>query len=144
MKFTESIKIDRSAKMVAELFTNPNHLDKWMDGFQSMEHLSGKPGTQGAKSRLLFKTGKRKMEMVETINSIDLPNEFIVDYDTGSVYNNVKNTFKKLSDNQTELIVDTEYKFKGFMKLMAPFMSGVFKKQVRKYLKNFKSFVENE
>lgn len=144
MKFSESIEIDRPAEMVAELFANPDHLDQWMDGFQSIEHLSGTPGSQGAKSRLTFQTGKRKMEMVETITVINLPKELSVTYDTGNVFNTVKNSFEKLSENRTRLVVDTEYHFKGIMKLITPLMSSAFKKPTRKYLADFKAFAENQ
>lgn len=144
MKFSESIEIDQPAEMVAELFANPDHLDQWMDGLRNIEHLSDTPGSQGAKSRLTFQTGKRKMEMVETITAINLPKELSTTYDTGNVSHTVKNRFEKLSENRTRLVVDTEYRFKGFMKLIALLMPGTFKKQTRKYLADFKSFVENQ
>ncbi|MGS2764404.1 SRPBCC family protein [Sinomicrobium sp. M5D2P9] len=144
MKFSESIEIDGPNEKVAELFVNPDYLNEWMEGFQSIEHLSGMPGTQGAKSRLTFQTGKRKIEMEETITAINLPKKFNVAYDMGNVFNTVENRFEKLSENRTKLVVDTEYRFKGIMKLMAPLMSGAFKKPVRKYLADFKQFVESQ
>ncbi|MBC9798544.1 SRPBCC family protein [Sinomicrobium weinanense] len=144
MKFSESIEIDRPVETVVRLFTNPDHLGQWMDGFQNIEHLSGTPGTQGAKSRLTFQTGKRKMEMTETITAIDLPKEMSFTYDAGTVFNTVRNRFEKLKENRTRLVVDTEYRFKGIMKFIAPLMSGVFKKQTRKYLGDFKEFAENQ
>lgn len=143
MKFAESIEINCPVEQVAALFVNPNHLDQWMEGFQRMEHLSGTPGKKGAKSRLTFQTGKRKMEMVETITAINLPQEFNVAYDMPSVFNTVANRFEKLSENRTKLTVDSEYKFKGIMKLLAPLFSNAFKKPVRKYLVDFKEFAEN-
>lgn len=144
MKFSESIEIDQPVEVVAGLFANPDHLDQWMDGFKNIEHLSGVPGTQGAKSRLTFQTGKRKMEMTETITAIDLPKEMNVTYDTGKVFNIVENRFEKLPENRTRIVVDTEYRFKGIMKLIPLLMSGVFKKQTRKYLVDFKEFAENQ
>lgn len=144
MKFSESIEIDQPAERVAELFANPDHLDQWMDGLQNIEQLSGTPGSQGAKSRLTFQTGKRKMEMVETITKRDLPKEFSVTYDTNGVFNTVKNSFTKLSESRSRLVVDTEYRFKGIMKIMGFLMSGTFKKQTRKYLEDFKVFAENQ
>lgn len=144
MKFSESIEIDQPAERVAELFANPDHLDQWMNGLQNIEQLSGTPGSQGAKSRLTFQTGKRKMEMVETITKRDLPKEFSVTYDTNGVFNTVKNSFTKLSESRSRLVVDTEYQFKGIMKIMGFLMSGTFKKQTRKYLEDFKVFAENQ
>ena len=47
----------------------------------------------GAKSRLVFKFGKGKMEMIETITRKNLPDEFDGPYDAPGVFNIVKNRF---------------------------------------------------
>lgn len=48
MKFSESIEIDQSADMVAELFANPSHLDQWMDGLQNIAQLKWHPRIKGS------------------------------------------------------------------------------------------------
>ena len=144
MKFSESKEINQPVEKVAALFVDPNQLNNWMDGLQSIEHISGTPGFRGSKTRMTFISGKRRMEMVETIIQRDLPNEFSVTYEANGVFNTVKNSFIKLSESQTRLVVDTEYRFRGIMKIMAFLMSGAFKKQTRKYLEDFKVFAENQ
>jgi len=142
MKYTSEIEINRPVEKVIELFDNPDNLDKWMEGLQSFEHIGGTPGQPGAKSRLKFKMGKREIEMIETITVRNLPDEFSGTYEAKGVFNIVKNKFISLPDNRTKYVSEQEFHFKGFMKIIAFLMPGVFKKQSMKYLSAFKNFVE--
>jgi carbon monoxide dehydrogenase subunit G len=142
MKYSEEIEINKPIEKVIELFDNPDNLKKWMEGLQSFEHLSGTPGQPGAKSKLKFKMGNREMEMIETVITRNLPHEFTGSYEAKGGYNIVKNKFVKLSGTRTKHITEHEFRFKGFMKVIAFLFSGMFKKQSMKYLKAFKEFVE--
>ena len=64
MRYTQEIEINKPIDQVIALFDNPDNMDKWMDGMQSFEPLSGTPGQAGAKSRLKFKMGKRDHYMI--------------------------------------------------------------------------------
>lgn len=144
MKYSTEIEIDKPIDKVIDLFDNPDNMNKWMEGLQSFEPLSGTPGQQGAKSRLKFKMGSREIEMIETITSRNLPEEFSGTYEAKGVFNIVKNRFIKLTDTKTKYITENEFQFKGFMKLIAFLMPGAFKKQSMKYLTDFKKFVESQ
>ena len=143
MKFANEIKIKLPVNKVVELFDNPDNLKLWMKGLKSFEHISGTPGQPGAKSRLVFEMGKRKMEMIETVTVRNLPHEFSGTYETNGVVNLVKNKFIAESDQVTHYISEQEFQFSGFMKIIAFLMSGTFKKQSMKYLEDFKSFAES-
>jgi len=119
-------------------------MSKWMEGLQSFEHLSGSPGQAGAKSRLKFKMGKREIEMIETINTRNLPDEFSGSYEAKGVFNIVKNSFKKISPTKTKYITEQEFQFKGLMKIIAFLMPGAFKKQSIKYQVDFRNFGEKQ
>ena len=142
MKFTSEIEINRPIAKVIELFDNPDNLNQWMKGLQSFEHISGTPGQVGAKSRLKFKMGNREIEMIETVTVRNLPEEFSGTYEAKGVMNSVRNIFVALPDNRTKYVSEQEFQFTGFMKFMAWFMPGAFKKQSMKYLTDFKTFVE--
>jgi carbon monoxide dehydrogenase subunit G len=109
MKYSSEIEINQPIDKVIELFDDPKNMDKWMEGLQSFEHLSGTPGQPGAKSRLKFKIGKREMEMVETVTVRNLPEEFTGTYETKGGLNIVKNKFVKLSDAKTRYITEQEF-----------------------------------
>ena len=51
-------------------------------------------------------------------------------------------TDEPVNANSTRWKSESEFKFKGILKLVFPFMKGMFKKQSMTYLKNFKTFAE--
>lgn len=144
MKYTISIIIDRPLDKVIELYDNPDNLKEWMEGLQSFEHISGTPGQVGARSKLVYKMGKRHIEMIETVTVRRLPHEFSGTYEADGVFNIVKNKFEKLSDTKTKYVTEQEFEFKGMMKYFSILMPWAFKKQSMKYLKAFKDFAERQ
>lgn len=142
MKYTCEITINKPLDVVVKLFDNPANLREWMQGLQRFETISGIPGQPGAKTRLLFQSGKRSFEMLETITVRNLPVEFTGVYETGNVVNISKNSFIPVSESVTKYVSEQEFTLQGWMKLMGLLMPGAFKKQSMKYLKSFKGFVE--
>lgn len=127
---------------VVRFFKNPDHYKEWMEGLQSMKFVSGNHGEVGTKTQFHFKMGKREIEMLETVLTNDLPREYSVSYEAKGVYNIVTNRFEKISETKTRYKTDQEFRFQGFMKLIGWLMPGVFKKQSKKYLQDFKRFAE--
>lgn len=144
MKYSNEILINVPIDEVIRLFDNEENIFKWQPELISFEHVSGIKGEVGAKSKLLYRMGMREVEMTETITVKDLPKEFSGTYEANGVWNEVKNYFEKIDDHTTRWRSDCEFKFSGFMKLIALFMPGSFKKQSFKYMKQFKAFAENK
>ncbi len=144
MQYTTEVEINLPRERVIELFDNPGNLSKWQAGLVRFEHLSGEPGQTGAKSRLLYKMGGREIEMIETVVKRDIPDEFSGTYETKGVWNEVVNFFQEAGPGKTRWVVRNEFKFKGFMKIMALFMPRAFKKQSLKTMQDFKAFAEGE
>lgn len=144
MKYKTEIEINKPIQSVISLFDNADNMGKWMEGLQSFEHLSGTAGQVGAKSKLVFQMGKRKVEMIETILTRNLPEEFSGTYELDGIYNIIKNRFVKISENKTKYITENEFQFKGFMKFIAFLLPGIFKKQSLKHLEAFKKFAESQ
>lgn len=143
MYYTYQITINKPVDEVVRLFDNPDNLYKWMSGLQSFELISGTAGEPGAKSKLVFLNGKRRMEMIETITVRDLPAEFSGTYETQGVVNISVNKFKDLGNGTTLYTTENTFHFSGFMKLIGFLMPGAFKKQSYKYMEQFKAFVES-
>lgn len=142
MKYTNEIIIDAPRGKVVELFADPDKVSEWQPGFISMEPISGTPGQDGAKTKMHYKMGKRDVEMIETITSNKLPNEFSGTYEAKGVYNLVSNYFEDLPDGKTKYWTTNEFQMKGFMKIIAFLFPNAFKKESQKYLVKFKDFVE--
>ncbi|GLB52224.1 hypothetical protein NBRC110019_12630 [Neptunitalea chrysea] len=143
MKYTLEIAIQKPIEAVAESFDSLENLKHWQRGFQKLEPLSGTPGEEGSKSKLIFKTGKRDIEMIETIVKKNMPHEFHCTYETKGVYNIQENYFEILDANATKWISKSEFRFTNFIfKVYSFLMPGSFKKQSYIFMKDFKNYLE--
>ncbi len=142
MKFTCTSIINKPLNHAVTLFKDSDALKHTQKGFINIEHISGTKGETGSKSKLVYKN----FELIETIIHNKLPEEFYALYEHKSMTNTMLSKFLPLSDNETKLTVEIEYsKFKGFMiNLTAKLFPNIFKKQVDKWLINFKNYVENK
>lgn len=143
MKYTTELVINVPRERVVELFVNPDNLAKWQQGLKKMEPISGEPGTAGAKTRLVYDENGRKVKLVETIITRDLPEAYTALYETGSVKNWSSNHFYEAGPNATRWVQENEFKFGGLMAILALFMRGAFPKQTEKDMKRFKTFAEH-
>ena len=146
MKFTCTVIINKPINQVADLFINPDNLKEYQDGFLGKEIVSGKPTEVGTVSKMYYKQGKRDMIIKETVTSNNLPHEFTGFYHHIHMDNTMTNRFTSLSENQTQYDAEVEYTaMHGFMvKAMAFLFPSMFKKQVQKWLDQFKIFVEKQ
>ena len=145
MKFTCSVNIHCSIEKVVDLFKDPRYLKDYQDGFIRKELISGIEGEVGSVAKMYYKNGKQEMIITETILVSNLPEEFIGSYHHKHMDNTMRCNFKIIGDNHTLYISSIEYTaFRGFMpKILAFLFPGMFKKQVQKWLNNFKEFAEN-
>ncbi|WP_411767982.1 SRPBCC family protein [Winogradskyella sp. A3E31] len=144
MQYTTEILIDKPRKEVIEKMDSVENMKHWQAGLVSTEHLSGTPGEFGAKMKLTYDFGKRKMELVETITKRNFPEEFHATYNAKGMHNIQQNYFEEVSDQQTKWVSKSEFlPTNFFMRIMLMVMPSAFKKQSLKYMTDFKNFVEN-
>ena len=145
MKYNIELIINLPRDKVIRKMDNVDNMKHWQRGLTSAEHISGTPGEVGAKMQLNYKFGKREMQLIETISKRDFPREFHANYDTKGMHNVQENFFEETPDDKTKWISKCEFIPTNFMmKMMTTLMPGVFKKQSRKYMDDFKNFAENE
>ena len=145
MKYQLETEIALPRDRVIALFDDPDNLFKWQEGLESFDPIDGEPGQPGARSRLRYRMGKREIEMVETILTRDLPDEFSGTYEAKGVWNEVRNRFEETPAGHTRWIIDNEFRFTTFMmRVMGTVMPGAFKKQTAKLMNAFKTFAESE
>jgi len=140
MKFSCHVDINEFRARVVELFDDPNNLDKWQDGYKGYEHISGEHLEPGAKYRIYYE----KFELIETLMIRNLPLEISGFYEHKHMDNTMVNRFIELPNGYTRYEAEIEYTriSHPFMKLMSWIAPGMFKKQVMKWMVQFKEFVE--
>lgn len=143
MKYTIESLIELPLSEVINKFDNTENMKHWQRGLTSYEHISGTPGEVGAKMRLNYQIGKRKMELVETITHKNLPHEFHGTYDTKGMHNIQENHFQENDEGHTIWTSKSEFLPTNFMLwLMTLLMPGAFKKQSQLHMDDFKNFAE--
>lgn len=144
MKYTTEIIVELPLEEVIKKFDNTENMKHWQRGLIAAEHISGTPGEFGAKMKLIYKMGKRHLELLETITHRNLPHEFHGTYTTKGMHNIQENYFESTPNGHTKWISKSEFMPLGFtMKLLTGVMPSAFKKQSLQYMKDFKNFAEN-
>ncbi|NRB58704.1 MAG: SRPBCC family protein [Winogradskyella sp.] len=144
MKFSTEILIRKPLQDVIHKMNNIENKKHWQDGLYKIEHLSGNPGEFGAKIRLTYRFSGQQMEVIETITKQNFPDEFYADYASKGIRNIQENYFKSTKEGDTLWTCVNEYIPTNFlMHAMIVFMPRTYKKQARKYMANFKNFIEN-
>ena len=138
------IVINRPVKEVWDFFKDPDNLRLWLSGFQKFEHISGTPGTVGAKAKHHFL--ERGIELILDGELIEVIQEkrIIGILDSSMMLNTVTNSFNDLGSDQTEVGISSDTQFKGFpWKQIGPFMKNEFKKRQEKDLQTLKQVLED-
>lgn len=143
MKFECHVDIDAPRDKVVKLFDDFDNLKEWQDGYQGYEHMEGTSGQPGAKTRMNYIMRGKPMELIETVEVRNLPHEFHGTYVHKHMTNSMKNFFEEIGGG-TRWRSEIHYtRLNGFMiKAMAFLFPAIFKKQVQKWMDQFKAFVE--
>lgn len=142
MKFNCTVDINADIDTITASFFNTEEMIVYQDGFQSKTLLSGVDGKEGAKSKIKYK----RLELIETIITNNLPQEFLALYEHKHTTNTMKVNFEPLSQNKTRYTTEIEYtQLNGIViNVIAKLFPSLFKKQVEKWLKQFKIHVESK
>lgn len=143
MKYTSEILIELPLKEFLNKLRNYNNMKYWQRGLESYEHISGELGSLGAKIKLNYRFGNRKICLIETITHSDFPNEYHVFHDTEGLHNIHQNYFEELPNGTTKWVFKSECIPTSFsMSVKTLLMPRLYKNQTLKYLKDFKNFAE--
>lgn len=146
MKFSCSVVINKPKDEVVGYFVDPNNLVYWQDGFLGKKILSGEPMADGSVAEFRYKMGMNDLTLYETVISNQLPDSFLAEYECDPTHNSMLSTFEALDANTTKYTSEVEYiRFTGLMlQVMKALFPSMFKKQVKKWLDQFKSFAEEQ
>lgn len=153
MRYTNSIEIALPRERVAQLLADPAHLPKWLRGMVVHEPLEGAHGELGTTSRVVLQSGKRQMEMTETITRREpadlarIPAGSVVHFDRETVgagmWSAVRDRLTEAGPDATLWESDSEFRFGNpVMRLMAKLMPAMFRNQSQQHMQDFKAFAE--
>jgi hypothetical protein len=141
MRSTVELDINARQAQLAHLFADPRNNPRWMDDIERIEPVSGDLGQPGSVYRLVPRKGGRVF--VATVLKRALPREVMLRLDAPRVSVLATDTFLKLSDNQTRLISEEVFTFKGVVRKMLGLLGrGPIKRAHRHHMESFKRFAE--
>jgi len=144
MKFKLDLTIKKSRSEVWQTYTSSENLSKWQPSLTKIELLSGIQGQPGAVSKLTFEEDGREFSLIEKVIIRDELNQYDVVYKNEFTDNPMRNTFKEQSGNETQWVVEAEFKFKTFvMKLLGPLLKKNLVRRTHKDMERFKELLEN-
>ncbi|MFY1593790.1 SRPBCC family protein [Micromonospora sp. WMMD737] len=153
MKYTTSIEIGLPREKVVQLVADPAYMPKWLRGLVLHEPVNGVHGKVGTTSRVVFQMGKQRMEATETITRLEpadlhaIPSSIVVHYDREIVGEGMwqaqRDRIIDAGPDTTLWESESEFRFDGLlMRLMGRLMPGIFRKQSRQHMQDFKAFAE--
>ena len=138
-----TVIINKPIREVWEFFKKPDNLKLWLGGFQRFQHISGTPGTVGAKAKHYFLEKGKELVMEEEILEEIPEKKFVGTLSSPMMVNTVTNYFNDLGNDQTEYSLSSDTQFKGFFwKQVGPLMKGEFKKRQENDLQRLKQILE--
>ncbi|MBT8097241.1 MAG: SRPBCC family protein [Woeseia sp.] len=142
MKHKAEVIINAPREQVWAAFDDPDNMTRWQPTLESFVHKSGTPGHPGAVSELTYNENGRKIVMTETISE-RREEEFLAGiYESGFGTTTIVNNFEKINAQQTKWTMWCNFRFRGFMKIMALFMSKSIRKRTDEDLQRFKQLAE--
>ena len=144
MKHKAEIVIDADLPTVWSMFDDPDNMMKWQPTLKSFTHKSGTPGQPDAISELVYDENGREIIMTETITARREPSFLggIYESNWGTVI--ILNRFEETADGKTLWVVNSNYVFKGIMKIMALFMRKSICSRSDTDMNRFKLLVETQ
>ena len=137
------VSINKPVKEVWDFFKNPDNLVRWLGGLQKFEHVSGIPGTVGAKAKHHFLERGKELILDGEITEVEEQKRIVGILDSSMMLNKVTNSFNDLGNDQTEVTISSDTQFKGFLwKQIGPLMKGEFKKRQENDLQKLKQLLE--
>lgn len=150
MQFEFCVDIEAPPELVWQLFDDPQRLPSWQPDLQTYEAVSGEPGWPGTVSLLVYQQqgqrGQRGrvIETTETIIAREEGRHRAGRYENTWASNDMACTFQPLPGGGTRWRAYAEFRFKGWVQLMAPLMRSGIRKRLEDDMLRFKAMAERE
>lgn len=144
MKLKTEILIDADRATVWRIFDDPDSMMKWQPTLKSSTHKSGTPGQVDAVAELVYDEDGREVVMTETITARREPSFLGGIYESKWATVVIFHHFEETDDGKTRWVGNTNYLFKGFMKVLALFLRNSISSRIETDMNRFKLLVETQ
>ncbi|MDN5200649.1 SRPBCC family protein [Fulvivirgaceae bacterium BMA10] len=142
--YQSSVKVDAPVEKVWEVFVDESKLPYWMDGFQSIETISGKRNEVGSIYELVFLQGGEEIKLTETLKAFEPGKLFAMKIESDFLSSDTKVNFEQEGD-QTIITAVNRVEGNNLFKKSICFLSkSTFQEMSTKQYTKLKDIIENE
>lgn len=147
INYGHEISVNASLQEAWDFHKDETHYHKWLEGFKSIEHLSGDMESVGSTYKVIVNPGEGQedFEMIETIKDIKQYEYVDLHFDSDFMTFDQKTSFRE-ADGKTYIKTDSKASGKGIgMRSMFGVMdllTGSFQKQEEKNLEALKKLLD--
>jgi uncharacterized protein YndB with AHSA1/START domain len=139
--FEERIALKASPAEVFPYLVEPDRLKRWLGGFVESRPLDGTEAGLGAKSVDVIRDNGREVLMHTEIRRYEPPNRLEVSIRAPGM--EAVSDYRLAGDETTELTHRQQVRFRGFLRLMAPFIGGAMRRRLADDLARLREAVES-
>lgn len=148
ISYGHEIAVNKSIEEAWAVHQDETKYDQWLDGFKSIELLSGVKGTVGSTYKIIVKPeeGQPDFEMFETLESIKEADHITLNMDSEMMVFDQTTSF---SEKDGKTIIKTESKVSGKGRMMRAMFAVMdlftdsFQKKEVENIENLKKVIEN-
>lgn len=136
------VQVNKAREFVWEKFQDESRMGDWLEGFKSIEPISGEPRTVGSKFRLKFNNNGSDIEMIETMTGYEEGEKFAFTLENEVMHSEIDVTLldKGLS---TEVVQKEKYRGQNvFWHSLFYWLKSSFVENSKKNMNSFKKYVE--
>ena len=136
------IRLDCPVDHAWETFSDRESMKLWVQGYDSMRHLSGEEEFAGAVYELTFVEGKRKVVMTQSITALEPPHYFA--FEAAATGMQSRSSTRLSADGEgTKIVAENEFFPTNFlMRLLMPLMGGSIRKRIQSDFDRLKKLAE--
>ncbi len=142
--YRAEVNINKSIKVVFEIFNNSENIKNWVPEVKSFEVVNTNPGKTGSVYKIVIDNKGQEVTMTEKVMAY-VPNEKVtLFFDAEGMLKRDDYIFKE-KDGVTTITLNTSCQSDSYiLACIFPYFKGTFQKQDQSYLNNFKAFAEKE
>jgi len=133
MEYKVELVVNNSKDVVSNNYLNKENMFKWMSNLTDIKSLNGSLFEENSSGLLIFDN----MEMMVSVNRLDLPNLIVTTYQLGKVINRTINHFFDF-EGKTLWVMEVTFDFN----IKIDVDESVFRNKTLESMKLYKNFIE--
>lgn len=141
--YISEVDVDAPVDQAFAIFSNPSWMSEWMEGFKSIENLSGAPNEVGSRWKLVVEQEGERMELIEEVTAYKANELFAFTLDAEPLTSEVEIRFIPLDSTTTKITAVTSVRGKNILwRSLLPMFKSRMREQSQESYDKLKTVIE--